>query len=77
MAVKSRAVLPYLIPQLTARPANTKALGALAAAAAGDALARHLHKILPALIEALCDARNEGREVNKLCQTCILICSTL
>merc|ERR1719309_648823 len=37
MAIKSRAVLPYLIPQLTASPVNTKALSILASVA-GEAL---------------------------------------
>ncbi|CAG0913373.1 unnamed protein product [Notodromas monacha] len=52
MAIKSRVVLPYLIPQLTAPPVNTKALSALASVA-GESLGRHLPKILPALLDAL------------------------
>ncbi|GBP56848.1 eIF-2-alpha kinase activator GCN1 [Eumeta japonica] len=65
MAIKSRAVLPYLVPQLTSAPANTRALSALAAAA-GDALVKHLHRILPALLAALeasRDTPNEAREL--------------
>ncbi len=52
MAVKSRVVLPYLIPQLTTQPVNAKALSALASVA-GDSLSRHLPKILPALLDAV------------------------
>ena len=52
MAVKSRVVLPYLVPQLTASPVNTHALSFLSAVA-GDALTKHLSKILPALMTAL------------------------
>ncbi len=51
MAIKSRAVLPYLIPQLiSSQPVNTKALASLAPVA-GEALHRHLAKILPALLQ--------------------------
>ncbi|PVD31523.1 hypothetical protein C0Q70_06936 [Pomacea canaliculata] len=52
MSVKSKVVLPYLVPQLTAPPVNTKALSLLTSAA-GDALTRHLGKILPALMSSL------------------------
>ena len=52
MAIKSRAVLPYLIPQLTASPVNTKALSILASVA-GESLNKHLAKILPALASRL------------------------
>ena len=45
MAVKSSAVLPYLVPRLTGEPINTKALSLLASVA-GQALDRELHKIL-------------------------------
>lgn len=57
MAIKSRVVLPYLIPQLTVTPINTKALSILASVA-GEALTKYLHKILPALLTAL--ASSEG-----------------
>lgn len=65
MAIKSRVVLPYLVPQLSAPPVNTKALSILASVA-GDALTKYLHKILPALLSALCGAQgtpNEAREL--------------
>ena len=52
MAIKSRVVLPYLVPQLTSPPVNTEALCILASVA-GDALTKHLDKILPALVYAL------------------------
>lgn len=55
MAIKSRAVLPYLVPVLTSS-GDTRALSALAAAA-GGALARHLPRVLPALLAALAAAR--------------------
>jgi len=50
--VKSKAVMPYLIPQLTASPVNTKTLATLSSVA-GESLSRHLNKILPALISVL------------------------
>lgn len=62
MAVKSRAVLPYLVPHLTG---NTRALSALAAAA-GDALGVHLPRILPALLAALAAARGTPAEAREL-----------
>lgn len=58
MAIKSRAVLPYLIPQLTAPPINTKAL-AILASVAGDALTKYLHKILPALLKVVASPEGE------------------
>lgn len=57
MAIKSRAVLPYLVPQLIAAPVNTKALANLAPVA-GEALHRHLSRILPALLRSM--AQNYG-----------------
>lgn len=65
MAIKSRAVLPYLVPVLTAPPADTRALSALAAAA-GPALARHLPRVLPALLASLVAARDSPREAREL-----------
>ena len=41
MAIKARAVLPYLVPQLIAPPVNTRALASLAPVS-GEALHRHL-----------------------------------
>uniref|UniRef100_A0A8C5P6E8 GCN1 activator of EIF2AK4 n=1 Tax=Leptobrachium leishanense TaxID=445787 RepID=A0A8C5P6E8_9ANUR len=52
MAVKSRVVLPYLVPKLTTPPVNTRVLAFLSSVA-GDALTRHLNVILPAVMSAL------------------------
>lgn len=61
MAIKSRVVLPYLVPQLTAAPVNTKALSILASVA-GDALTKYLRKILPALLSALSSAQGTPQQ---------------
>ncbi|XP_034945471.1 eIF-2-alpha kinase activator GCN1 [Chelonus insularis] len=73
MAIKSRVVLPYLVPQLTTPPVNTKALSILASVA-GEALTRFLHKILPALLTALSSAQGTTNETQELeyCQAVIL-----
>lgn len=73
MAIKSRIVLPYLVPQLTSPPINTKALSILASVA-GDALTKYLQKILPALLVALSSAQDGAGEVQELeyCQAVIL-----
>ncbi|KAK0174572.1 hypothetical protein PV327_010330 [Microctonus hyperodae] len=73
MAIKSRVVLPYLVPQLTSPPVNTKALSILASVA-GEALTRFLHKILPALLTALSTAQGTTNESQELeyCQAVIL-----
>ncbi len=65
MAIKARAVLPYLVPQLITPPVNTRALASLAPVS-GEALHRHLPKILPALISAVAEAQgneNEGQQI--------------
>ncbi|KAG8223949.1 hypothetical protein J437_LFUL003757 [Ladona fulva] len=73
MAIKSRVVLPYLVPQLTATPVNTKALSILAAVA-GDSLTKYLHRILPALLSALSAAHGTPRAAQELeyCQAVVL-----
>ncbi|XP_008548705.1 eIF-2-alpha kinase activator GCN1 [Microplitis demolitor] len=73
MAIKSRVVLPYLVPQLTSTPVNTKALSILASVA-GEALTRYLHKILPALLMALSSAQGSANEAQELeyCQAVVL-----
>ncbi|XP_058803320.1 stalled ribosome sensor GCN1 isoform X2 [Phymastichus coffea] len=73
MAIKSRVVLPYLVPQLTSPPVNTKALSILASVA-GEALTRFLHKILPALLTALSSAQGTPEELQELeyCQAVVL-----
>ncbi|XP_068630147.1 stalled ribosome sensor GCN1 [Battus philenor] len=75
MAIKSRAVLPYLIPVLTGSGgagaggggADTRALSALAAAA-GSSLSRYLPRVLPALLNALLAARHTPHEARELDQ---------
>merc|ERR1719266_1207375 len=62
MAIKARAVLPYLVPQLIAKPVNTRALASLAPVS-GEALHRHLPKILPALICSLAENGGESSEL--------------
>lgn len=73
MAIKSRVVLPYLVPQLTAAPVNTKALSILAAVA-GESLTKYLPKILPALIQALSAAQGSPSETQEkdYCQAVVL-----
>ncbi|KAL2092754.1 hypothetical protein ACEWY4_012552 [Coilia grayii] len=73
MAVKSRSVLPYLVPKLTAPPVNTRVLAFLSAVA-GDALTRHLGVILPALLSSLKDklGTDEAPQELSSCQTVIL-----
>nr|CAI5870225.1 unnamed protein product [Callosobruchus analis] len=73
MAIKSRVVLPYLVPQLTSPPANTKALSILASVA-GEALNKYLHRILPALQTALASSRGTPEEGLQLeyCQAVLL-----
>ena len=62
MFIKSRVVLPYLVPQLTEAPVNTEALCILASVA-GESLTKHLVKILPALVSTLSEVyATEGRE---------------
>ncbi|XP_066545283.1 stalled ribosome sensor GCN1 isoform X2 [Amia ocellicauda] len=73
MAVKSRSVLPYLVPKLTAPPVNTRVLAFLSAVA-GDALTRHLGVILPALMSSLRDklGSEEGEQELSSCLTVLL-----
>lgn len=73
MAIKSKVVLPYLIPHLTAEPVNTKALSILASVA-GEALTKYLPKILPALLSALTQAQGTPDDALELeyCQAVIL-----
>nr|BAN20950.1 translational activator gcn1 [Riptortus pedestris] len=70
MAIKSRVVLPYLVPQLTATPINTKALSILASVA-GEALTKYLNKILPALLTALAASDGSPQEL-EYCQAVVL-----
>jgi hypothetical protein len=49
MQLKSRVVLPYLVPHLIQSPVDIKALASLTLVA-GDALARHLTRIIQAVV---------------------------
>jgi len=73
MAIKSRVVLPYLIPQLTSVPVNTKALSMLACVA-GESLTKYLPKILPALLSALTEVKGtpQQEQQQEYCQAVIL-----
>ncbi|KAL3270236.1 hypothetical protein HHI36_009292 [Cryptolaemus montrouzieri] len=73
MAIKSRVVLPYLVPQLTSPPANTKALSILASVA-GESLNKYLPRILPALQASLASSRGTPEEPQQLeyCQAVVL-----
>lgn len=70
MAIKSRVLLPYLVPQLTSQPVNTKALSILASVA-GEALTRYLLKILPALSSDQ-ETANEVQEL-EYCQAVLSV----
>lgn len=65
MMVKSYVVLPYLIPQLTATPVNTKALSFLSSVA-GETLTKYLLKILPALLSSLSEKSGTPEESEEL-----------
>ncbi|XP_036339906.1 eIF-2-alpha kinase activator GCN1 [Rhagoletis pomonella] len=73
MTIKSRVVLPFLVPQLTTAPVNTKALSILVSVA-GDALTKYLPKILNALLQTLSDSQGTSCEQQELdyCQSVIL-----
>ncbi|KAM4708063.1 stalled ribosome sensor GCN1 [Discoglossus pictus] len=73
MAVKSRVVLPYLVPKLICPPVNTRVLAFLSSVA-GDALTRHLNVILPAVMSALKAHLGTDHEQEELanCQAVIL-----
>ncbi|KAF5292015.1 hypothetical protein FQA39_LY14132 [Lamprigera yunnana] len=73
MAIKSRVVLPYLVPQLTSSPANTRALSILASVA-GEALNKYLPRILPALQTTLASSKGMPEETQQLeyCQAVVL-----
>lgn len=73
MVVKSRIVLPYLVPQLTTPPVNTKALSYLASVS-GEALTRHLPRILPALMSSLSEKAGSPEETQELeyCRNVVL-----
>ena len=53
MLVKSRSLLPYIVPHLTEPPVNISALCTLCVSASTEVLSRHLTKILTTLVHAL------------------------
>ena len=57
MQLKSRVVLPYLVPHLIQPPVNIKALSRLTLAA-GDALVRHLSKIIQAVVNHIAEEKD-------------------
>ena len=73
MTQRSRVVLPYLVPELTRPPVNTRAL-AFISRVAGDALSRHLNRILPALLRAVAPKIGTEAEAQELayCQEVLL-----
>ncbi len=60
MIVKSRAVLPFLIPHLTQPPVNINALCKLCCCASVEVLSRHLGKLLSTLVVALSTANTSS-----------------
>lgn len=76
MAIKSRVVLPILIPQLIAPTVNTKALSILASVA-GEALTKFLPKILPSILKSLSAsiATPEEHQETEYCQLVVLAVS--
>lgn len=75
ITIKSKVVLPYLVPQLTAPPVNTKALSILCQA--GEGLTKYLPKILPSILDALANAHGTSNEIQETeyCQMIILAVS--
>ncbi|XP_060079689.1 stalled ribosome sensor GCN1-like [Ylistrum balloti] len=73
MTVKSRVVMPYLVPQLVTPPVNTQALSLLSSVA-GDSLTKHLPKILPALMDTLSEKAGTPDEAQELeyCRSVVL-----
>lgn len=76
MAIKSKVVLPILIPQLTTPPVNTKALSILASVA-GEALTKFLPKILPSILKSLSASIGtpEENQETEYCQLVVLAVS--
>jgi hypothetical protein len=57
MQLKSRVVLPYLVPHLIQPPVDIKALASLTLVA-GDALARHLTRIIQAVVTHIAEEKD-------------------
>lgn len=65
MQLKSRVVLPYLVPHLVQVPVNIKALSRLTLVA-GDALARHLPRIIQAVVNHIADEKDASTRQENL-----------
>ena len=76
ISIKSRVVLPILIPQLTSSPVNTKALS-IFASVAGEALTKFLPKILPSVLNSLAASigTQEESQETEYCQLVVLAVS--
>ncbi|CAH8498798.1 unnamed protein product [Schistosoma turkestanicum] len=88
LAVKGKAVMPYLVPKLTHPVVNVKAFAYLASVA-GEALTKQLGRILPALLQTVSlmsqpdndqnnskNAKEEGETENEDLEHCaaVLVC---
>ncbi|XP_028418070.1 LOW QUALITY PROTEIN: eIF-2-alpha kinase activator GCN1-like, partial [Dendronephthya gigantea] len=65
MSVRSKEVLPFIIPQLIAAPVNTQALASMSSVA-GDALTDHLSDILPALLRSISHVSSPDQQSQNL-----------
>ncbi|CAB4017482.1 eIF-2-alpha kinase activator GCN1-like, partial [Paramuricea clavata] len=65
MSVRSKEVLPFIIPQLISPPVNTQALASMSSVA-GEALTDHLSDILPALLSCISQASDEQQLTHDL-----------
>lgn len=74
MMLRSKYVLPHLVPQLTKPPVNTKALSYICSVAQGDALLNHFPRILDALLETFSKSLDTPMEVEQLsyCRSVVL-----
>ena len=70
MLIKSRAILPFLVPHLTTPPININALCKLCCATNTEVLSKHLNKILISLLQALsvilCNKDLDPSQINDL-----------
>jgi hypothetical protein len=57
MQLKSRVVLPYLVPHLIQSPVDIKALASLTLVA-GEALAKHLTRIIQAVVTHIAEEKD-------------------
>ncbi|XP_022698053.1 eIF-2-alpha kinase activator GCN1-like isoform X2 [Varroa jacobsoni] len=74
MMLRSKFVLPHLVPQLTRPPVNTKALSYICSVAQGEALVQHFARILDALLVSFSQALDTPQEVDELgyCRAVVL-----